>query len=284
MSQLSRAYDRSRVPLYIQVASVMRRRIETEQWRPGTKIPTLMELEQEFQVARVTVRQAVDILREEGLLRAHQGRGTFAAEKSADRHWFKLATSWDVLIEQIEHNILMPIKVGNPPRFPTLRDDEGKPADKYVFLRSVQHKDATPYGIVNVHLASAIYKRAPNAFRVHPALSVIAGWKDIEIQHAHQTVVIGSADPTSSDLLEIGLGAPTAECRCILIDRNNVAIYVADIVYRSDAIQLHIDLLTRKRAPAGAAGRAVPAKGGGRSRRSCGSGRQQYRQSMNDDG
>jgi GntR family transcriptional regulator len=266
MSQLSRVYDRSRVPLYIQVASVMRRRIETKQWRPGTKIPTLVELDREFQVARVTVRQAVDILREEGLLRAQQGRGTFAAEKSADRHWFKLATTWDVLIEQIKHNVLKPIKVTNPPRFPTLREGEGEPADKYVFLRSIQYKDATPYGIVNLHLANAIYRRAPNAFREHPALSVIASWKDFEIQHAHQTVVIGSADPTTSDLLEIALGAPTAECRCVLIDRNNVAIYVADIMYRSDAIQLHIDLLKRKRASAGAVRRAAPARGTNRFR------------------
>ena len=267
MSQLSKAYDRSRIPLYIQVASVMRRRIETEQWRPGTKIPTLVELEREFQVARVTVRQAVDILREEGLLRAQQGRGTFAAEKSADRHWFKLGTTWDALIEQIQHNVLKPIKVGNPPRFPTLRDGEGEPADKYVFLRSVQYKDATPYGIVNLYLANAIYRRAPNAFREHPALSVIAGWRDFEVQHAHQTVVIGAADPTSSDLLQIALGAPTAECRCVLIDRNGLAIYVADIVYRSDAIQLHIDLLIRKRASGGAGGPAAPLKGAGRSRR-----------------
>jgi GntR family transcriptional regulator len=267
MSQLSRVYDRSRVPLYIQVASVMRRRIETEQWRPGAKIPTLVELEREFQVARVTVRQAVDILREEGLLRAQQGRGTFAAEKPADRHWFKLATTWDVLIEQIRHNILKPIQVGRPSRFPTLREGEGEPADKYVFLRSVQYKDATPYGIVNLHLSTAIYRRAPNAFRAHPALSVIAGWKDFEIRHAHQTVVIGSADPTTSDLLQIALGAPTAECRCLLIDRNNVAIYVADIVYRSDAIQLHIDLMTRSRAPATAVGRAAAADGANRSRR-----------------
>jgi GntR family transcriptional regulator len=270
MSQLSRVYNRSRIPLYIQVASVMRRRIETEQWQPGTKIPTLVELEREFQVARVTVRQAVDILRGEGLLRAQQGRGTFASEKSADRHWFKLATTWDVLIEQIRHNVLKPIKVSDPPRFPTLREGEGKPADKYVFLRSVQYKDTTPYGIVNLHLANAIYRRAPNPFREHPALSVIAGWKDFEIQHAHQTVVIGSADPTSSDLLEIGLGAPTAECRCVLIDGNDVAIYVADIVYRSDAIQLHIDLLTQKRALAGVGGRAAPVKGAGRSRRGDG--------------
>ena len=81
MSKLLKAYDRSRVPLYIQVASVMRRRIEAKQWRPGEKISTLVELEQEFQVARVTVRQAIDILREEGLLHSQQGRGTFVADK-----------------------------------------------------------------------------------------------------------------------------------------------------------------------------------------------------------
>ena len=248
MADLSRAYDRSRVPLYIQVASVMRRRIETKQWHPGAKIPTLLELEREFQVARVTVRQAVHILREEGLLRSQQGSGTFAAEKSAERHWFKLATTWDVLIESIKDNVLKRIKVDQPPKVPVLRAGEGKLASSYVFQRSVQYKDAEPYGIVNLHLAKAIYTRAPDAFRQHPALSVIAGLKQIGIKHAHQTVVIGSADPTTSDLLKIALGAPTAECRCVLVDRNDVAIYVADITYRSDAIQLHIDLLAPSRA------------------------------------
>jgi hypothetical protein len=49
--------------------------------------------------------------------------------------------------------------------------------------------------IVNLHLASDIYERDPNAFLQRTALSVLAGWKDIEIRHAHQTVVIGSANP-----------------------------------------------------------------------------------------
>ena len=42
---------------------------------------TLVELEHEFaRSPAVTVRQAVDILRQEGLLHCHQGRGTFVAE------------------------------------------------------------------------------------------------------------------------------------------------------------------------------------------------------------
>src|SRR3954467_15745366 len=55
MSKLARVYDRSRVPLYLQVASVMRQRIEVGHWDPGQKISTLEELEREFEVARVVV-------------------------------------------------------------------------------------------------------------------------------------------------------------------------------------------------------------------------------------
>ena len=73
MSKLARVYDRSRVPLYLQVASVMRQRIEVGHWIPGQKISTLEELEREFEVARVTVRQAIELLAEEGLLYANRG-------------------------------------------------------------------------------------------------------------------------------------------------------------------------------------------------------------------
>jgi GntR family transcriptional regulator len=174
MSELSKVYDRSRVPLYIQVASVMRRRIETKQWLPGQKISTLVELEREFEVARVTIRQAIDILREEGLLHSQQGRGTFVAETPVSRYWFKLATSWDVLVNRIKDNVLKRIKVDDPPPAPALHEDEGELASKYIFMRSVQFKDSEPYGIVNLHLAASRFvgacrlerhrgsRRAPN--------------------------------------------------------------------------------------------------------------------------
>jgi GntR family transcriptional regulator len=265
MSDLSRVYDRSRVSLYIQVASVMRRRIETKQWLPGQKISTLVELEREFEVARVTIRQAIDILRQEGLLHSQQGRGTFVAEKPVSRYWFKLATSWDLLVESIKDNVPKRIKVDNPPARPELREGEGTLAAKYVFMRSVQYKEGEPYGVVSVHLADEIYRRAPDEFRQHPALSVLAGMKGVNIHDAHQTVVIGSADPVTADHLRIALGAPIAECRCWVIDERGIAIYVADIIYRSDAIKLHIDLLANSRGASKPVARARPAKKSGAS-------------------
>jgi GntR family transcriptional regulator len=256
----------------------MRQRIEAKQWRPGEKISTLVELEQEFQVARVTVRQAIDILREEGLLHCQQGRGTFVAAKPLSRHWLKLATSWDVLVASIKDNVPKRIKVDNPPPLPSLGEGEGEHAAKYVFLRTVQYKDGEPYGIVNLHLASDIYERDPNAFLQRTALSVLAGWKDIEIRHAHQTVVIGSANPTTADFLRIALGTPTAECRCVVIDGRGVAIYVADITYRSEVIQLHIDLLANSRAPSRRAERSrLPAETARTQNRSVGRGASRLR-------
>jgi len=248
MSKLLKAYDRSRVPLYIQVASVMRQRIDSKQWLPGQKISTLVELEREFQVARVTVRQAVDILCEEGLLQCHQGRGTFVSEKPPDRHWLKLATEWDVMIAQIKDNVPRRIRVDNPPAFPELREGEGELADEYRYLRSIQFKENAPYGLVSVHIARHIFDRDPEAFLEHPALAVLADMPGADIRDAHQTVVIGAADPQTADYLKIALGAPTAQCRCVVKGADGVAIYVADITYRSDAIKLHIDLLANARA------------------------------------
>ena len=67
----------SPVPRYAQLADVLRGRIARGQWRTGDQLPTLDELTQEFDVARVTVRQAIELLAREGLLSAQQGRGTF---------------------------------------------------------------------------------------------------------------------------------------------------------------------------------------------------------------
>jgi len=247
MSKLLKAYDRSRIPLYIQVASVMRQRIDSGHWLPGQKISTLVELEREFQVARVTVRQAVDILCEEGLLQCHQGRGTFVSDKPPDRHWLKLATEWDAMIAPIKDNVPRRIRVDNPPAFPELREGEGKLAKEYKFLRSVQFKENAPYGVVNVHIAGHVFDLDPEAFLEHPALSVLAQMRSVDIRDAYQTVVIDAADPQTADYLKIALGSPTAQCRCVVKDADGVAIYVADITYRSDVIKLHIDLLANSR-------------------------------------
>jgi GntR family transcriptional regulator len=243
MPNVLKTYDRSRIPLYIQVASIMRNRIQSGQWRAGQKIPTLEKLEKEFEVARVTVRQAVELLSEESLLEARQGVGTFVSGQGAERHWFRLATTWSSLVSLLEENVPRRITIDKDPLPPRLEEGEGALAPKYVRIDSLQYRREKPYSIVKLHLARHIYDMNPKRFLAAAALPTIDKIKDVKLGKAHQTLVVGSADLEIADLMKVPLGAPTVECRCVVADETGTAIYVADIIYRSDSIKLEIDLL-----------------------------------------
>ncbi|PWW42059.1 MULTISPECIES: GntR family transcriptional regulator [Paenibacillus] len=62
--------------LYLQVKEVLIQRIQDKVWTPGNLIPTEQELMQEFDVSRTTLRQAINMLVQDGLLEKTQGRGT----------------------------------------------------------------------------------------------------------------------------------------------------------------------------------------------------------------
>ncbi len=69
------------VPVYRQLAAILREAIERGDYPPGRPIPSENTLAQEHDLARVTVRKAIAILVDEGLVQAVQGRGVFVAER-----------------------------------------------------------------------------------------------------------------------------------------------------------------------------------------------------------
>ena len=69
------------LPPYRQIAAILRRRIESGQYPPDTRIPTESELVETFEVARTTARRAIAVLREEGLIYTVPQRGSYVARK-----------------------------------------------------------------------------------------------------------------------------------------------------------------------------------------------------------
>ena len=64
---------------YRQLAGILRDRIRSGALPTGRRLPSEKDLHDEFGLARETVRRAVAVLRTEGLIEVHHGRGTFVA-------------------------------------------------------------------------------------------------------------------------------------------------------------------------------------------------------------
>jgi GntR family phosphonate transport system transcriptional regulator len=69
-------------PLYARIADELRQNIDQGVYRIGDRLPTEMQLAARYAVNRHTVRQAIALLKQEGLLRVDQGRGTFVAAQT----------------------------------------------------------------------------------------------------------------------------------------------------------------------------------------------------------
>ncbi|MEC9369320.1 MAG: GntR family transcriptional regulator [Pseudomonadota bacterium] len=244
--QIASSYEDARVPRYVQVASALRRRIQEGQWTVGDKIATLEKLEGEYGVARVTVRQAIELLQREGLLKSFQGKGTYVTRTPENLRWLHLAVGLDELVESISRNVPHFIS-GERAQELQLDPSEGKRAPEYEFRRSVQMSGNERYAFASVHIAKHVFERNRSAFDKRVALAVIAEMKGADIWRAHQTLQISAADIETSMHLRIPLNAPTAEARCIVTDKEGVAIYVGDIIYRGDRVKLDIELLNKNR-------------------------------------
>jgi DNA-binding GntR family transcriptional regulator len=71
----------SSTPPWEQLAGILRGRIEGGELRPGDRIPSVVSLAQEYDLAPGTVRKALTQLQREGLIESRVGWGTFVAEK-----------------------------------------------------------------------------------------------------------------------------------------------------------------------------------------------------------
>jgi GntR family transcriptional regulator len=69
----------SATPVYVQLADILRARIESGQLIPDRPVPSESQLQQEFGVARGTARKAIAVLREQGLVVTVKGRGSYVS-------------------------------------------------------------------------------------------------------------------------------------------------------------------------------------------------------------
>ena len=80
---------------YHHIADELRSRVQSGVYASGRLLPSESEMSAEFSVSRVTVRKALEMLRDEGLVDSRQGFGWFAAGDPVRQPLGRLATIED---------------------------------------------------------------------------------------------------------------------------------------------------------------------------------------------
>ena len=91
-------------PLYSQVETILRTDIEHGKYNKGDSFPTENMLMEEYQVSRVTIRQAMTALSQAGYIMSRRGIGTEVTYEKIDEHMKSVISFTD---EMKQHNITM---------------------------------------------------------------------------------------------------------------------------------------------------------------------------------
>ncbi len=236
-------FQKSRMPLYLQVAKLMRQKIESQEWPYGSQIPTLEDLAKEYEVSRITLRAALTQLENEGIVRRTRGLGTFVAKDLSSQRWFKLANNFDELVETV-NNVkvhLQSIEQVQTRLVPAM--DFGTPAASYERLRRVHFYKDEPYCLIDLYIAKDVFDIDPDGFRSMPAIPKLATMPDVEVAHGRQIMRITICDEETAVHLDIGVGDPIADVCRTLLDEQKRIIYYARIQYPAQMIQVDVDLM-----------------------------------------
>jgi GntR family transcriptional regulator len=230
-------------PKYAQVISELQRRIESQEYPPGSLLPSEHQLSAEFGTARPTVVRALRVLRQEGWIDTQQGKGSFVrgrpalAEVSSERRG-KTELDRD---ESREPGEL--ISVGTsaaPSRIAALLGAE--PGTELVSRRRlVRQENGEPSEILTWWLAPELADRTglgqPDPVRgaVRSLLGRIAG---LRIDHVVEQVTARRAEPHETKLLGISRSAPVLALYVSARDASGHPVLAFDVAMAGDLHEL----------------------------------------------
>ncbi|NBM17489.1 GntR family transcriptional regulator [Streptomyces sp. GC420] len=141
---------------YQNIADALRRRIASEEWPPGARLPSETQLASQHRVSGPTLRSALDVLETEGLIEKRHGIGNFVrvplqrityscGEISADgQAAANTALRFSVSSSVVEAERDLSSLLGVP---------LGAPLTEYTY---VSRLDRTPYSLARVYLPSFV--------------------------------------------------------------------------------------------------------------------------------
>ncbi len=194
---------KSSVALYVQIAGRVAQDIRRRRYRPFERLPSEQRLVARYRVSRVTVRQALALLRRQGLVIAKQGKGTFVAGPVMRHELEGLRGFYDALVGQglSPQTRLLEYRPGTAPKEVAAR--LGADGNEPVHLKRLYSVEGHPFALIDAWLAPGARKASWEEAERHPIYSILENLLRAPVARAEVSIFARGADAEETRLLEL---------------------------------------------------------------------------------
>ncbi|UNB52954.1 GntR family transcriptional regulator [Mycolicibacterium sp. YH-1] len=225
-------------PRYVAIATALRDRIATEQLGPHTLLPSERELAEQENVSRMTARQALSLLENEGLLYRRPPRGTFVAEPRVRFHIGSFSEEVSRLGMRPDARLLWAERQeATQAVSKALELDDGAMVHVFHRLRTV---DDIPFALETTFLPADL---TPDILRHSHETSIWAVLRsEYGIKLAHSTAVLETItlEDALSAQLQVRVGSAGTLLTRRTIDTSGRCVEYARDVYRADRVAFEV--------------------------------------------
>jgi GntR family transcriptional regulator len=236
---LARIDTNSPVPKYYQLKEIIRARIESEELGEGQLIPSERELCESYGISRMTARQAVMELVNEGVLYREQGKGTFVAGKKVQQEAERLTSFTEDMRERGMEASSVVLEVEVEPAGPVvarfLRVEEG---ERIIRLKRLRNADGEPMALETSHLLYGVASGVLELDMSERSLYEELRRSGVRISRAEQSYEAALVSEADAEVLGVAPGSPALLIERVTFDAEGQPFEYVESTYRGDRYRI----------------------------------------------
>jgi GntR family transcriptional regulator len=226
-------------PFYYRVAETLKGRILSGKYKYGSFLPSESGLESEFGVSNITIRKALSLLVQDGLIERKRATGTRILYKEEERLIIKITGNFldwynsayeklpyeveviEIVITECPEKIRTILSLGKDEkiwRMTRIRKIKGEPISFYM----------------NYAPPELLGRLSAKDFKDTSFLKVFQKKCKIKLSHMEQNITAINADIDLSDILQVDFGAPLLFSETIYYSDKSNPMEVTHMYYRGD--------------------------------------------------
>ncbi len=234
----------SQLPYYQQLYDILRRQITSGHWKPGDRLPSESELIDQYEVSRIVVRQAFDMLVNEGWVYRRRGRGTFVTTPTIEHGLTRIISFTEDMQRRGMQAGTRILSARLEPAAPEVAEKLNVvPGTELAVLERLRLADGEPMSIEKSHL---VHRLCPGILRGDyastPLHETLMDRYDIRLVRANQEIRAIAAEKPMAAQLDIPPKAPLFYIERISYSQYGMPVEYLQLTHRGDRYVLYNEL------------------------------------------